>query len=101
MSSPPVPVIVHVTSVKLRAAGVWSTLPATSVARTANVCFPGLTGPTAAGDVHGANAAPSSRHSNVDPGSSAENVNVALGSVTGPSGPDSIVVCGAVVSSPS
>ena len=45
-----------------------------------------------------ANAPPSSEHANVDPASVAVNANVASGTVTVPDGPESIVVCGAAVS---
>jgi hypothetical protein len=51
-----------------------------------------------AGELHAVNAAPSSEHSNVEPGSSAENVKVALVSLVVSSGAESIEVFGAVVS---
>lgn len=41
---------------------------------------------------------PSTRHSNVEPGSLEENMNVGVGSVVVPDGPESIVVSGGVVS---
>ena len=41
---------------------------------------------------------PSTRHSNVDPGSLDEKVNRGVWSFVGPAGPESIVVTGAIVS---
>ena len=46
-----------VSTVNVRVAGVMSTLPAASVARTENVCSPSAKVPVAYGDVHGANGA--------------------------------------------
>ncbi len=63
-----------VSTVKVRVAGVGSMLPAASIARTENVCSPSGSVPSACGDVHGANAAPSSLHSKVEFGSLEENV---------------------------
>jgi hypothetical protein len=75
-------------TVKARAAGVGSTLPAASRARTAKVCGPsGTLG--AYGEVQALNAPPSIAHSNV-PGSLDVNVK------GGP--PSSSVVSGGVVS---
>ena len=67
----PVSIVVFgaaVSTVKVREAGVGSTLPAVSRARTSNVCAPCARFVYACGDVHGANAALSRRHSNVEPG---------------------------------
>ena len=50
-------------------------LPAASVARTENVCSPSARVPTTYGDVHAANSAASSLHSNVEFASLDENVN--------------------------
>jgi hypothetical protein len=50
------------------------------------------------GEVHGAYALPSKRHAKVEPGSLAENVKVALVALVGLAGLESIVVCGAAVS---
>src|SRR5215218_2286344 len=58
-------VVAGAMTVKARAAGVGSTLSAKSVARTSNVWAPAPRPETACGEVHGANAAPSMRHSNV------------------------------------
>src|SRR4051812_14855418 len=55
--------IVHVSD-----AGVGSGL-APSSARTSNVCCPSAIEAKSLGELHGANAPPSSRHSNVAPGS--------------------------------
>ena len=79
-----------VSIVNVRLAGVWSTFPAASRARTSNVYVPSASAPTSCGDVHAVNAAASSRHSNVAP---ASELNVNTG---GP--PASNVVCGAAVS---
>jgi hypothetical protein len=51
-----------------------------------------------AGEVQDANAAPSNEHSNVEPSSFAENVNVALVLEVVAPGPELIVVSGAVPS---
>ena len=61
-----------VSTVNVRVAGVGSTLPAASRARTANVYSPSASAPRLCGDVHAANAAASSRHSNVAPASQRE-----------------------------
>ena len=79
-----------VSIVNVRLAGVWSTFPAASRARTSNVYVPSGSVPTLCGDVHAVNSAVLSRHSNVAPGS-VENLNTG-----GP--PASNVVCGAAVS---
>src|SRR3982751_4956693 len=59
-----------------RCIGGSSVFPAVSVARTRNACVPSARPVYATGDVHAANAAASSAHWNVAPGSLA-NVNVA------------------------
>ena len=87
-----------VSTVKMCDAGVGSTLPARSVARTSNVCAPSASDAMLSGVEHEAHAPPSTRHSNVEPASSAENTNVGVGSFVGPDGPLLIVVCGAAVS---
>jgi hypothetical protein len=84
-------------TLKERVAGVASTLPEASRARTANVCAPSGSTAVVCGEVQTANAAPSTRHSNV-PGSLAENVYAGLTSLIAPSGPDSITVSGAPAS---
>ena len=67
-------------TVNVRVAGVASTLPAASVARTSNVYAPSASEPRMRGDVQlprPAVAPVSRRHSNVEPVSLEENVNVA------------------------
>jgi hypothetical protein len=78
-------------------AGLGSTFPAVSVARTANVCAPATT-VYCAGDEQAANAAPSSEHANVASVSVAVNVKLALPLVVVAGGPDAIAVSGATVS---
>ena len=87
-----------VSIVNIREAGVGSTLPAASVARTVNACVPSASVPRFRGDEHGWNVPVSSRHSNVDPDSLAENVNTGALLLVVPVGPVLIVVSGAVVS---
>ena len=82
-------------TVKLRDAGVGSTLPAGSVARTSKVCAPSASDAVVSGVEHEPHAPPSTRHSNVEPAWSAENANVGVASLVGPDGPLSMVVCGA------
>jgi hypothetical protein len=52
-----------VSTVQVREAGVGSMLPATSFARTSNVCEPSASPENDDWKTHGANAAPSRRHS--------------------------------------
>ena len=87
-----------VSTVKLRDAGVGSTLPAGSVARTSNVWAPSASEAVVWAELQEAQAPASTRHSNVEPAWLAENVNVGVASFVGPDGPLSIVVCGAAVS---
>ena len=83
-----------VSTVNVRVAGVGSTLPAASIARTENVCVPSASVPEECGDVQRANdpspPGPSSLHSNVEPDSDDVNEN------GGP--PAANVVSGGVVS---
>jgi hypothetical protein len=81
-----------VSTVKLREAGVESTLPTGSVPRTSNVCAPSASDAVVSGEEQEAQTAPSTRHSKVDPASLAEKVNVGVESLVGPDGPLSIVV---------
>ena len=90
---PPVIVVsgAVVSTVNERDAGVASTLPAASVARTMNVYAPSASEPRIRGDVHGPNVptaapGPSRRHSNVAFASLEVNVIVALLTLIGPSG---------------
>jgi len=80
-------------------AGDGSTLPARSLARTAKLRVPSLTA-ASCGDVHAANAAPSSAHSNVTAPavSLPANVNSAVSALSSAGGPDSSSVSGAVMS---
>jgi hypothetical protein len=87
-----------VSRVKEREAGVGSVFPAASVARTSKVCGPSARAFSVRGDVQLAQAPPSTRHSNVAPGSSAEKVKAGAPALVRPLGPLSIVVCGAAVS---
>ena len=87
-----------VSTVKLREAGVASTLPAGSIARTSNVWAPSAATAVVFADVHDVHAPPSTRHSNVEPAWLDENANVGVASPVRPDGPLSIVVCGATVS---
>ena len=82
--------IVHV-----RTAGVASTLPAASVARTRSSRAPSDSPVYVFGELQAANAAPSSEHSNVEPGSLEDSVNVALRDVVVVAGPPAIDVSGA------
>src|SRR5918996_2295943 len=86
-----------VSTVIARLAGLPSVLPAASVARTSNVCAPSDNAPVVCGDVQAAKAALSTRHWKFAPGS-LENPNVGVESLVNPVGPESIVVCGAAVS---
>ena len=81
-----------VSTVKAREAGVGSTLPAGSVARTSNVCAPSASDAVVWAEVQEPQAPPSTRHSNVEPAWLAENVNVGVASFVRPDGPLSIVV---------
>jgi len=80
-------------------AGLASTLPAVSTARTENVCAPVDRLEYVCGEVHAANAAPSRLHWN-DPGSEAVKEIDAVGLATFPDGAEVTVVSGAVVSEP-
>ena len=86
-----------VSTVSARTAGEASTFVAGSVARTSNVCAPSARA-NVAGELHAANAAPSTRHSNVEPASVAVNANVGVVVFVGPTGPLVIAVSGAIVS---
>ncbi len=79
-------------------AGDGSVLPTVSVATTETVCRPWPRPVNDVGDVHACATPPSSEHANVDPASLAENETDALDVATVPDGAESIVVCGAVVS---
>ncbi len=79
-------------------AGVASTFPAASIARTRNVCAPSESPANVAGEVHGAKAPVSTEHSNVAVASFEENVKTAFASLETASGSVTIVVSGAAVS---
>ena len=87
-----------VSTVHVWAAGLASTLPAASVARTENVWLPSERRPIVSGLEHVAQAPASTRHSNVEPGSLAENSKVGASSLDGSAGTSSSVVFGAAVS---
>jgi hypothetical protein len=89
-------------TVKPRLAGVASTLPAASRARTSKVCGPGgrpavVWEPL---EPQGANAPSSILHSKLEPASLEVKVNVGVESSVGPDGPPVIVVSGGVASIP-
>jgi hypothetical protein len=86
-----------VSTAKLRLAGVGSTFPATSIARTWKLCAPSVSGAVVWGEVHAAKAPASTRHPKLA-FSFAEKAKVGVGSFVGPEGPESIVVSGGVVS---
>jgi hypothetical protein len=77
---------------------VASALPAASPARTLNWCAPAASPVYSRGELQEANAAPSSEHSNVEPGSFDEKLNDALVLDVVAGGAAVIVVCGAVLS---
>src|SRR5688572_18426846 len=66
------------------------------IAYTSKVCSPGSGPPTEYGDSHTAASPPSTEHSKRVPTPLVEKVNVARGSLLAMSGPDSIMVIGAV-----
>src|SRR5207244_869539 len=75
-------------------AGVESTLPARSVARTASEWPPSASELNAGAAEQGANAAPSREHSNVDPGWLDPSVNAADEEATNAPGAERIAVWG-------
>jgi hypothetical protein len=81
-----------------RVAGVASTLPAASVARTDAVCVPFASVLVVHTLVQAAHVAESTRHWNAEPVSVELNAYVGVLSVVVPVGPEVIVVSGAVVS---
>jgi hypothetical protein len=81
-------------TVKVRVAGVGSGAPVTSTARISKVCAPSASVAVVNGDAQAANAAPSTRHWNATPASSALNVNVGAARRVSPDGPVAIVVSG-------
>src|SRR5918992_3377409 len=88
---------------QLRLAGVRSTLPAASLARTRNWCTPTARLAYWAGEAQVLNAAPSSEHSNLRSAAGVlaslpENVSVADLTAVSAGGPVSTVVSGGVVS---
>ncbi len=88
----------EVSTAHVRDAGVGSTFPTSSMARTSKVCT-SLESPVYdCGEGHGVQDPPSSRHSNVEPLSLAENVKLAEVAAVEPCGLLEIEVCGGVVS---
>src|SRR5262245_12168542 len=87
-----------VSTVKLREAGVWSVLPAGSVARTWKLWGPSLREAVVSGLEQGAQEPESTRHSKLDPAWSESKVKVGVGSLVGPVGPVRMAVSGSAVS---
>ena len=87
-----------VSTVHVCEAGEASTLPAASMARTSNVWLPSGRSPIVSGLEQAPQAPPSSRHSKVEPGSSAENSKYGASSFDGSGGTSSNDVFGAAVS---
>ena len=87
-----------VSIVQVWLAGLWSVLPAWSVARTEKVCEPSLRPRVGLRRGAGLEAARVELALEVALGSSEENSNVAELELVGSEGPESIVVSGAVVS---
>ena len=85
------------TMVHMYAAGIGSTWPTESVARTSNTCWPTARPVYWRGEVHGTQPPLSSWHSNVA-ASLAENSKIALVASVELSGPESTVVSGGVSS---
>ncbi len=81
-----------------RPAGVASTLPAASRARTWKVCAPFARAASGVPLVQAAKAPPSIEHSKLAAGSFELKVNVGVLVATGPFGPESMVVSGASAS---
>ena len=86
------------TIVQLQVAGVGSTFPAVSVARTSIVWAPTARPASPSGDAHAFQVPPSRRHWNVEPVSVAVNDTDAVVAVVDAAGPPVIVVSGGVVS---
>ena len=80
--------------------GDGSVLPAPSVARTSNVCALSVSPLREWGLVQGAQAPPSMRHSKLEPSSDELNANVGLVALDGSAGLPTIVVSGALRSTP-
>jgi hypothetical protein len=87
-----------VSIVNVRVTGDGSAFPAASTARTANVWSPSASASSVTGDWHAVNAAPSSEHSNVVPGSPAANANVGVALPVSAGGAAMICVVGLWVS---
>src|SRR5262245_44879870 len=79
-------------------AGVGSTLPAGSIARTLKTCLPGLRRLYFFGDLQVLNGFRSSLHWKVEPASFETNLNLTVRLWVRPGGPLVIVVCGGVLS---
>ena len=87
-----------VSTVHVLVAGLWSTFPAPSIARTEKVCAPSASPVYDFGDVQAPHDPVSSLHSKWAPPSADEKVNEASFEATGPVGPPPMVVSGAIVS---
>jgi hypothetical protein len=75
-----------------RWAGVGSTLPTESVARTEKVWGPSVSCAVVCGELQAAKAPESTRHSKLEPAFEEEKAKVGVGSLVVPEGPESIVV---------
>jgi hypothetical protein len=87
-----------VSTMKLRVAGVGSVFEASSMARTEKAWWPSGRKWALNGELQEEKVDPSRLHSKVDPASSESNAKLGLTSLVGPSGPESIEVLGASVS---
>jgi hypothetical protein len=94
-----VPVAYLARTFQVRLAGLWSVLPAASVARTLKVWEPLASPVYRFGEEQALKSAPSREHSKVELGSSVEeNVKLASLVFTVPDGPELMTVSGGVVS---
>src|SRR5438105_2117123 len=83
--------------VQVFVAGVWSTFPAASLARTAKVCVPSASPEKLVGEVQAAKAAESSEQAKLELASLDVKVKLALEEL-GSGAPEAIVVSGGIVS---
>src|SRR5262249_60401077 len=85
-------------AVHVRLAGDASVLPAGSVARTSSVWLPSPSADVVSGLVQELQLPPSTRHWKLEPVSDELKSKVGVASFDGSAGPESIVVCGGVLS---
>jgi hypothetical protein len=88
----------HRATLNVRSAGVGSTLPARSIARTRKMWEPSESAGDVLGELQKEKAAESKRHWKLEPGSLEAKVKVGVRSLVGPAGPAVIVVSGTAVS---